>query len=89
MGFCGSDVEHTSWGMKEIKGPMGLDITEHVKGHYAGIYLEAGLKKKIQAGCQCAPGYEMDTIWPQRGQDTSRQELIQLTMKILRLIARR
>lgn len=39
-----------------------LDITEHVKGHYSGIDPEAGLKKKIQAGCQRAPGYEMDAI---------------------------
>lgn len=62
MGFCSSDAYHTSCGMKEIKGPMGLDITEHVKGRYSGIDLEARLKKKIQAGCQRAPGYEMDTI---------------------------
>lgn len=49
-------------GMKEFRGPMVLDITEHVKGHYCRIDLEAGLKKKIPAGCQCAPGYEMDAI---------------------------
>lgn len=62
LGFCGSDAEHTSWGMKDKKGQMDLDITKHVKGHHSGIDLVAGLKKKIQAGCQCAPGYEMDAI---------------------------